>query len=245
MAESLADRKRRARRILDGLARMYPDARIELESSTPLELLVATILSAQCTDQRVNQVTAGLFPKYRTARDWAAIPPARLEREIHSTGFYRAKARSILGMARALVERHGGEVPRTLDELTELPGVGRKTANVVLGNAFGIPALAVDTHVTRVSQRLGLTRATDAGEDPRRSRAPSSRRTGSPRPAISSSGMVGGPVRRGPPSARNAGSARSAPGPGRRRRRRRSRRSRAAPIGGERYERVDRFGTGP
>jgi len=162
MAEALPDRKRRARGILDRLARMYPAARIELESSTPLELLVATILSAQCTDQRVNQVTAGLFPKYPTARDWAAIPPAQLEREIHSTGFYRAKAKSLLGMARALVERHGGEVPRTLDELTKLPGVGRKTANVVLGNAFGIPALAVDTHVTRVSQRLGLTRATDA-----------------------------------------------------------------------------------
>jgi endonuclease III len=162
MAETLSDRKRRVRRILDGLARMYPDARIELESSTPLELLVATILSAQCTDQRVNQVTAGLFPKYRTAHDWAAIPPARLEHEIHSTGFYRAKAKSILGMARALMDRHGGEVPRALDELTALPGVGRKTANVVLGNAFGIPALAVDTHVTRVSQRLGLTRATDA-----------------------------------------------------------------------------------
>jgi len=156
MAESLADRKRRARRILDGLARMYPGARIELESSTPLELLVATILSAQCTDQRVNQVTAGLFPKYRTARDWAAIPPERLEREIHSTGFFRAKAKSIRGMARALVERHGGEVPRTLDELTRLPGVGRKTANVVLGNAFGIPALAVDTHVTRVSEASHL-----------------------------------------------------------------------------------------
>jgi len=162
MAESLADRKRRARRILDGLARMYPGARIELESSTPLELLVATILSAQCTDQRVNQVTAGLFPKYRTARDWAAIPPARLEREIHSTGFYRAKTKSILGMARALVERHAGLVPRTLEELVELPGVGRKTANVVLGNAFGIPALAVDTHVFRVSQRLGLARSDDA-----------------------------------------------------------------------------------
>jgi endonuclease-3 len=162
MAESLADKQRRARRILDGLAGMYPDARIELDSSTPLELLVATILSAQCTDQRVNLVTAGLFPKYRTARDWAAIPPARLEREIHSTGFYRAKAKSLLGMAGALVARHGGEVPRTLDELTRLPGVGRKTANVVLGNAFGIPALAVDTHVTRVSLRLGLTRATDA-----------------------------------------------------------------------------------
>ncbi len=162
MAESIPDRKRRAGRILARLARMYPDARIELDSTNPLELLVATILSAQCTDQRVNQVTAELFPRYRSARDWAAVPPARLEREIYSTGFYKAKARSILGMARALVERHGGEVPQTLEALTELPGVGRKTANVVLGNAFGIPAFPVDTHVTRVSQRLGLTRATDA-----------------------------------------------------------------------------------
>jgi endonuclease-3 len=161
MAESVAERKRRAGRILARLARMYPDARIELDSSTPLELLVATILSAQCTDQRVNQVTAELFPRYRSARDWAEAPPARLEHEIYSTGFYRAKAKAILGMARALVERHGGEVPRTLEELTTLPGVGRKTANVVLGNAFGIPAFPVDTHVTRVSQRLGLTRATD------------------------------------------------------------------------------------
>jgi endonuclease-3 len=161
MAESVAERKRRAGRILARLARMYPDARIELDSSTPLELLVATILSAQCTDQRVNQVTAELFPRYRSARDWAEAPPAQLEHEIYSTGFYRAKAKAILGMARALVERHGGEVPRTLEELTTLPGVGRKTANVVLGNAFGIPAFPVDTHVTRVSQRLGLTRAAD------------------------------------------------------------------------------------
>jgi endonuclease III len=161
MAESAAERKRRAARILSRLATMYPDARIELDSSNPLELLVATILSAQCTDQRVNQVTAELFPRYPSARDWAAAPPDRLEREIYSTGFYKAKAKSILGMARALVERHGGEVPRTLQELTTLPGVGRKTANVVLGNAFGIPAFPVDTHVIRVSQRLGLTRATD------------------------------------------------------------------------------------
>jgi endonuclease III len=161
MAESVAERKRRAARILSRLATMYPDARIELDSSNPLELLVATILSAQCTDQRVNQVTAELFPRYPSARDWAAAPPDRLEREIYSTGFYKAKAKSILGMARALVERHGGEVPRTLEELTTLPGVGRKTANVVLGNAFGIPAFPVDTHVIRVSQRLGLTRATD------------------------------------------------------------------------------------
>ena len=164
MAESAEARKGRAARILTILGRMYPDARIELDSSNPLELLVATILSAQCTDQRVNLVTAELFPRYRTAKDWAAIPPARLEREIYSTGFFKAKARAILGMAKTLVERHGGEVPRTLEELVMLPGVGRKTANVVLGNAFGIPAFPVDTHVTRVSQRLGLTRKTEADD---------------------------------------------------------------------------------
>jgi len=123
---------------------------------------VATILSAQCTDERVNAVTAGLFPRYRQAADWAGVPLPVLEREIHSTGFFRAKAKSLNGMARALVERHAGEVPRTLEDLVDLPGVGRKTANVVLGNAFGIPALAVDTHVFRVSQRLGLARGDDA-----------------------------------------------------------------------------------
>ena len=164
MAESAEARKGRAARILTLLGRMYPDARIELDSSTPLDLLVATILSAQCTDQRVNLVTAELFPRYRSAKDWAAIPPARLEREIYSTGFYKAKARAILGMAKALVERHGGEVPRTLEGLVALPGVGRKTASVVLGNAFGIPAFPVDTHVARVSQRLGLTRKTEADD---------------------------------------------------------------------------------
>lgn len=161
MAESAAARKARARKILAALAKTYPDARIELRSSTPLELLVATILSAQCTDERVNAVTETLFTRYRTARDWAEVNPAHLEREIFSTGFYKAKAKSILGMAQALLERHGGEVPRTVEELTALPGVGRKTANVVLGNAFRIPALAVDTHVFRVSQRLGLARADD------------------------------------------------------------------------------------
>jgi len=158
MAESLPAKKARARQILSRLARVYPDARTELRFDTPLDLLVATILSAQCTDERVNAVTAELFPRYRRAQDWAGVPLPDLERLIHSTGFFRAKARSISGMARALVERHGGEVPRTLDELVALPGVGRKTANVVLGNAFGIPALAVDTHVFRVSQRLGLAR---------------------------------------------------------------------------------------
>ena len=164
MAESLPAKKARARKILARLAKAYPDARTELHFTTPLDLLVATILSAQCTDERVNAVTAELFKRYRTAQDWAGIPLPTLERLIHSTGFFRAKARSLNGMARALVERHRGEVPKTLDDLVDLPGVGRKTANVVLGNAFGIPALAVDTHVFRVSQRLGLARADDPEE---------------------------------------------------------------------------------
>ena len=157
-------RKARAARIYAALDRAYPEAGLELRFGTPLELLVATILSAQCTDARVNEVTAGLFPRYRSARDWAGIEPAALEREIFSTGFYRAKARSLLGMAAALVERHGGEVPSDLDALTALPGVGRKTASIVRGNAFGIPALAVDTHVTRVAQRLGLSGADEADD---------------------------------------------------------------------------------
>jgi endonuclease-3 len=164
MAESLPAKKARARKILSRLARTYPDARTELHFTSPLDLLVATILSAQCTDERVNAVTAQLFPRYRRAQDWAEVSLPVLEREIHSTGFFRAKARSIVGMARGLVERHGGEVPRTLEALVALPGVGRKTANVVLGNAFGIPALAVDTHVFRVSQRLGLARGDDPEE---------------------------------------------------------------------------------
>jgi endonuclease-3 len=162
VAEPAAATRRRAGRVLDVLDRAYPGATVELHWRTPLELLVATILSAQCTDERVNQVTARLFRKYRSARDWAAARPAELEREIFSTGFYKAKARALIGMATALVERHGGEVPRSMAELTALPGVGRKTASVVLGNAFGVPALAVDTHVFRVSQRLGLARAPDA-----------------------------------------------------------------------------------
>ena len=154
-------KKARAAKILARLAKAYPKAGIELRFSTPLELLAATILSAQCTDERVNAVTATLFSRYRTAEDFARAQPATLEKEIHSTGFFKAKAKSLMGMGRALVERHGGVVPRTLEELVDLPGVGRKTASVVLGNAFGVPAIAVDTHVTRVSQRLGLTRADD------------------------------------------------------------------------------------
>jgi endonuclease-3 len=154
-------KKARAAKILARLAKAYPKAGIELRFSTPLDLLAATILSAQCTDERVNAVTATLFSRYRTAEDFARAQPATLEKEIHSTGFFKAKAKSLMGMGRALVERHGGVVPRTLEELVDLPGVGRKTASVVLGNAFGVPAIAVDTHVTRVSQRLGLTRADD------------------------------------------------------------------------------------
>jgi len=146
------------------LQRTYPDARIALDFSTPFELLVATILSAQCTDERVNMVTPGLFHKYPTAHALATADPAKLEQEIRSTGFFRAKTRSLLGMARGLVERHGGGVPADRDALTALPGVGLKTANVVLGNAFGQDALAVDTHVFRVSQRLGLAKSDDPEE---------------------------------------------------------------------------------
>jgi endonuclease III len=159
VAESAKVKKARAVGILARLAKAYPEAGIELRFSTPLELLVATILSAQCTDERVNAVTATLFARYRTAEDFARAHPPTLEKDIHSTGFFKAKAKSLIAMGRVVIERHEGMVPQTLEELIALPGVGRKTANVVLGNAFGIPALAVDTHVTRVSQRLGLTRA--------------------------------------------------------------------------------------
>jgi len=164
MKESPESRRARTRSLVRHLDRAYPDAACALRFTTPLELLVATILAAQCTDERVNQVTASLFQKYRRAADYAAADPATFEGEIRSTGFFRAKTRSVLGMARALVERHGGEVPRTLDTLVALPGVGRKTANVVLGNAFGVPGIAVDTHVFRVTQRLGLAKSDDPDE---------------------------------------------------------------------------------
>jgi len=140
----------------------YQDARTELDWSNPLELLVATILSAQTTDVQVNRVTESLFSKYLTAEDYAESTPDELEEDIRPTGFYRNKARSLRGMASALVEEHGGEVPRTMSELVALPGVGRKTANVVLGNAFGTnEGIVVDTHVRRVSGRLGLTEGSD------------------------------------------------------------------------------------
>ena len=159
MRESAEAKKTRARDILKRLDRAYPDAKCALDFKTPLELLVATILAAQCTDERVNQVTPALFRKYPTAAAYARANPATLETEIKSTGFFRSKARSILGMAQALVERHGGQVPRTRDALVDLPGVGLKTANVVLGNAFSEPAIAVDTHVFRIAQRLAFARS--------------------------------------------------------------------------------------
>jgi endonuclease-3 len=140
----------------------YPEARTALDWSNPLELLVATILSAQTTDVRVNAVTPNLFAKYPTAADYAGADPTELEEDIRPTGFFRNKAKSLRGMARALADDHGGEVPRTMNELVALPGVGRKTANVVLGNAFGIDeGVVVDTHVRRLSNRLGFTTQND------------------------------------------------------------------------------------
>ncbi len=145
-----------ARRIFDALERHYPDADTELHYRNPFELLVATILSAQSTDQRVNLVTPALFEKYPDARALAAADPSQLEIEIMSTGFFRQKTRALQGMATALLDAHGGAVPAEMDALTKLPGVGRKTANVVLGHALGVPGLPVDRHVLRVANRLGL-----------------------------------------------------------------------------------------
>jgi endonuclease-3 len=150
--------QKRARRIVGLLKQEYPDARCSLNFTNPLELLVATILSAQCTDERVNLVTAELFRKYRTCDDYAAAAPAELEQDIRSTGFFRNKAKAIQGACRQLAERHGGRVPDTMEELLELPGVARKTANVVLGNAYHLATgVVVDTHVSRLSARLGLS----------------------------------------------------------------------------------------
>lgn len=139
----------------------YPDAHCELDFRTPLELVVATILSAQCTDKRVNETTPALFAKYRTAEDYASANRVELEEMIRPTGFYRNKANSLIGLATMLVEKFGGEVPATLEELVALPGIGRKTANVVLGNAFGIPGITVDTHFGRLVRRWGWTKEED------------------------------------------------------------------------------------
>jgi len=153
--------KRTVERILKILAQAYPDARCELHFTSPVELLVATILSAQCTDARVNLVTPHLFKKYRSARAYAEAAPAIFEQEIRTTGFFRSKTRNILACCRALVRDFGGEVPKTMEELVSLPGVGRKTANIILYNAYGIPGFAVDTHVARVTNRLRLVDTED------------------------------------------------------------------------------------
>jgi len=147
--------------ILELLERHYPEAHVTLDFTNPLEMLVATVLSAQCTDVRVNQVTPALFAKYPTAQAYAEAPLEELEEMIRPTGFFRNKARSLKALCQKLVEDYGGEVPASLDELVKLPGIGRKTANVVLGNAFGIPGIFVDTHLGRVARRLGLTKQKD------------------------------------------------------------------------------------
>jgi len=153
-----SDLKERVRKIIRLLKAAYPDAKCSLNHSNPFELLVATILSAQCTDERVNIVTADLFRKYRKPEDYLKVSEKELQKDIRTTGFFRNKTKSIQGTARVLTESYGGEVPDTMDELLELPGVARKTANVVLGNAFGVKSgVVVDTHVTRLSHRLGLT----------------------------------------------------------------------------------------
>jgi endonuclease-3 len=156
--------KRRARQIVRVLARLYPDAHCALHHDNPLQLLIATILSAQCTDVRVNLVTPSLFARFPDAKAYATADTAELENAIASTGFFRNKARNIIACCKQILERHGGAVPGTMEELVDLPGVGRKTANVILGNAFNVPGITVDTHVGRLSRRLGLTRHTDAGK---------------------------------------------------------------------------------
>jgi len=151
----------RARRIVHRLAQLYPDPECALHHANPLQLLVATILSAQCTDAMVNRVTPALFARYPDAAAFAAAEPEELEQYIHRTGFFRNKARNIIACCRQLVEKHGGQVPASMEELVRLPGIGRKTANVILGNAFATPGIPVDTHVGRLSRRMGLTRQTD------------------------------------------------------------------------------------
>ena len=161
MTESRTALIKRARKINGILGEVFPDAKCELDFNNPLQLLVATVLSAQCTDKRVNQVTPALFKKYPTVQKLASAPRADLEEAIKSTGFYRNKATSIHGLAAAILEKHNGKVPGDMESLVKLPGVGRKTANVVLGNAFGVPGITVDTHVGRIARRLGWTTNTD------------------------------------------------------------------------------------
>jgi endonuclease-3 len=160
--KTVETRRQRVEQILPILKELYPDAHCSLDFQTPLQLVVATVLSAQCTDERVNMTTPALFKRFKTAKDYATAPEGELEKLIQSTGFFNAKAKNLRGLGRALLERHGGQVPKTMEELHALPGVGRKTANVVLGNAFGINVgVTVDTHVGRLSNRLGLTKFDD------------------------------------------------------------------------------------
>jgi len=161
LGESVAEMRKRALLTLRRLKRAYPDATIPLNYSSPLELMVATILSAQCTDARVNEVTADLFRKYRTAEDWASANLKTLEKEVHPTGFFRNKAKAIKESARDLIEKHDGEVPRTLEELTALRGLGRKSANVLITHAFGGQGIIVDTHFRRITRRMGFTSQMD------------------------------------------------------------------------------------
>ncbi len=161
MRETFLSKKRRVRAILRRLGRAYPGLQCAIHFSTPWELLAATVLSAQCTDKLVNQVTPALFRQYPDVRAFAVAEPAGIERAIHSTGFYRNKTKNIQGAAHAVIERFGGEVPARMEDLVTIPGVGRKTANVILGNAFGVPGISVDTHMIRINQLLGLTRHAD------------------------------------------------------------------------------------
>ena len=158
---SKEEKRKRAGKIVTALRRRYPGARTALRHSSPFELLVATVLSAQSTDKKVNEVTESLFRKYRSPADFAGARRATLEKEIKSTGFFRSKTKSLIGLSKDIVEKHGGKVPDNLDDLVELRGVGRKTANVVLAGAFGKPGIAVDTHMIRIANRLGLTENRD------------------------------------------------------------------------------------
>jgi endonuclease-3 len=162
VAKGLAAVQDRSKQVFKILGKTYPDAKCSLEHTDPLELLVSTILSAQCTDERVNKTTPALFERYKTAKDYATADPKELKKYIQSCGFYNSKAKNIMGAAQILVDEHGGKVPRTLEELVKLPGVGRKTANVILGTVYDTPGVVVDTHCGRVSRRLGLTKQTDA-----------------------------------------------------------------------------------
>jgi len=157
LMEKAEEKKKRTKKIISLLKKRYPDARCALNFRNPLELLIATILSAQCTDVRVNIVTKDLFKKYRNAEDYAQVKPEIFEDDIRSTGFYKNKTKSIISCCKKIVEEYGGEVPSTMEELVELGGIGRKSANVILGNVFGIPGITVDTHVKRIANRLALT----------------------------------------------------------------------------------------